>query len=258
MCAHLTASSSYLALTLRNHSPELYKEASRYTLDNYHQWPASELVQLSQSTLLKLERRYVLLPFASSSTYDARSSLTPSAPAAPGSSNVSSSSVLSKPPATTSANPPAQTKLSARASSTRNGVQLGRAPSASGRLNRASFLLANWTRLTRGPGASSTARCALSSPPSLPQLCTCPIRPANRTPVSTSPSLSLLPPLLPKLTRRSLFDRMFGLGILPARSWGSLAARSFGNAEGGIAKNSSSARYFLSVEMGEVGVGKKV
>ncbi|KAK4705782.1 hypothetical protein P7C70_g398, partial [Phenoliferia sp. Uapishka_3] len=37
--------------------PELYKEASRYTLDNYQNWPQEELALLSQPTLLKLERR---------------------------------------------------------------------------------------------------------------------------------------------------------------------------------------------------------
>ena len=42
--------------------PELYKEASRYTLDNYANWDSEELAMLSQSTLLKLERRSVSLP----------------------------------------------------------------------------------------------------------------------------------------------------------------------------------------------------
>ncbi|KAM0754557.1 hypothetical protein T439DRAFT_321591 [Meredithblackwellia eburnea MCA 4105] len=37
--------------------PELYKEASRYTLDNYQNWPPEELAALSPPTLLKLERR---------------------------------------------------------------------------------------------------------------------------------------------------------------------------------------------------------
>ena len=37
--------------------PELYKEASRYTLDGYANWPAEELAALSEPTLLKLERK---------------------------------------------------------------------------------------------------------------------------------------------------------------------------------------------------------
>ncbi|GAA5823127.1 hypothetical protein JCM11251_007495 [Rhodosporidiobolus azoricus] len=40
-----------------NHIPELYKEASRYVLDNFGNWGAEELAILSQETLLKLERR---------------------------------------------------------------------------------------------------------------------------------------------------------------------------------------------------------
>ncbi|GAA6038354.1 hypothetical protein JCM8097_007606 [Rhodosporidiobolus ruineniae] len=40
-----------------NHIPELYKEASRYLLDNYGNWESEELAILSPETLLKLERR---------------------------------------------------------------------------------------------------------------------------------------------------------------------------------------------------------
>lgn len=40
-----------------NFIPELYKEASRYILDNFTVWPQEELAMLSQATLLKLERR---------------------------------------------------------------------------------------------------------------------------------------------------------------------------------------------------------
>ncbi|GAA5988354.1 hypothetical protein JCM11641_003491 [Rhodosporidiobolus odoratus] len=40
-----------------NHIPELYKEASRYVLDNYGNWTSEELAILTPSTLLKLERR---------------------------------------------------------------------------------------------------------------------------------------------------------------------------------------------------------
>lgn len=39
--------------------PELYKEASRYALDNYANWQPEDLATLSQTTLLKLERRFV-------------------------------------------------------------------------------------------------------------------------------------------------------------------------------------------------------
>lgn len=42
-----------------NGMPELYKEASRYVLDGYQNWPVDELAQLTEATLLKLERRYV-------------------------------------------------------------------------------------------------------------------------------------------------------------------------------------------------------
>jgi hypothetical protein len=42
-----------------NNMPELYKEASRYVLDGYQNWPVDELAQLTEATLLKLERRYV-------------------------------------------------------------------------------------------------------------------------------------------------------------------------------------------------------
>ncbi len=76
MCvAHLCHSRSPLAAqpvdnglnlrTLREHRlmslpvcrPELYKETSRYVLDNYSAWPAEDLALLSEGTLLKLERK---------------------------------------------------------------------------------------------------------------------------------------------------------------------------------------------------------
>lgn len=37
--------------------PELYREASRYILDNYAGWTSEELAVLDPSTLLKLERK---------------------------------------------------------------------------------------------------------------------------------------------------------------------------------------------------------
>ncbi|KAI5478447.1 BTB/POZ-like domain containing protein [Pseudohyphozyma bogoriensis] len=40
-----------------NNIPELYKESSRYTLDNFANFSPSELATLSQPTLLKLERK---------------------------------------------------------------------------------------------------------------------------------------------------------------------------------------------------------
>jgi hypothetical protein len=39
---------------------ELYREASRFVLDNPGGWPEQELNTLSSDTLLKLEKRYVL------------------------------------------------------------------------------------------------------------------------------------------------------------------------------------------------------
>ena len=38
---------------------ELYRESSRFVLDNPEGWPEQELNTLSQETLLKLEKRYV-------------------------------------------------------------------------------------------------------------------------------------------------------------------------------------------------------
>ncbi|GAA6003907.1 hypothetical protein JCM10207_006462 [Rhodosporidiobolus poonsookiae] len=46
-----------MRLAEENHIPELYKEASRYVLDNYGNWTPEELAILSPATLLKLERR---------------------------------------------------------------------------------------------------------------------------------------------------------------------------------------------------------
>src|ERR1700677_1112656 len=43
---------------------ELYREASRFVLDNPGGWPEQELNTLSSDTLLKLEKRYVLPYFS--------------------------------------------------------------------------------------------------------------------------------------------------------------------------------------------------
>lgn len=105
-----------------NYIPELYKEASRFALDNYGNWPAEELAILSEPTLLKLERRYALTSL---------SHLALSCPlillitAAPGSSNASSSSVSSKSAGTTPACPTVPIPPCAPNWWTRNGRALG-------------------------------------------------------------------------------------------------------------------------------------
>ena len=40
---------------------ELYRESSRFVLDNPGGWPEQELSTLSPETLLKLEKRYMML-----------------------------------------------------------------------------------------------------------------------------------------------------------------------------------------------------
>jgi len=42
---------------------ELYRESSRFVLDNPGGWSEHELNTLSQETLLKLEKRYAFLSF---------------------------------------------------------------------------------------------------------------------------------------------------------------------------------------------------
>ncbi len=56
-----------------------------------------------------------------------------------------------------------------------------------------------------------------------------------------------------------LFDRMFGLAIQPARSWSTALALHVSRDPGGVSKTSTSARYFLCIEMDghEAGAGRK-
>lgn len=42
--------------------PELYRESSRFLLDNWQGWDPKELDTLSSETLLKLEKRFVCFP----------------------------------------------------------------------------------------------------------------------------------------------------------------------------------------------------
>ena len=48
---------SAMHLAERYHIPDLYKEASRFLLDNFAHWEQAELAVLSETTLLKLEKR---------------------------------------------------------------------------------------------------------------------------------------------------------------------------------------------------------
>lgn len=78
------------------------------------------------------------------------------------------------------------------------------------------------------------------------------------SPLPLSPFPRSLPLTLPPSSpTHSLFDRMFGIGIQSARSWGALTlnglsggggyGRTFGAGQDGIAKNS--ARYFVSIDL---------
>jgi len=43
---------------------ELYREASRFVLENLNGWTEQEMSSLSQETLLKLEKRFVIIEFS--------------------------------------------------------------------------------------------------------------------------------------------------------------------------------------------------
>jgi len=48
---------------------ELYRESSRFVLDNPGGWTEQELSTLSQETLLKLEKRFLLPPNSPAAHY---------------------------------------------------------------------------------------------------------------------------------------------------------------------------------------------
>ena len=79
---------------------ELYREASRFVLDNPGGWPEQELNTLSSETLLKLEKRYVCIL---SLNWDepAAQSLTQLLPDGRGSSNACSNSASCRSPKNT-------------------------------------------------------------------------------------------------------------------------------------------------------------
>ncbi|KAL8293020.1 hypothetical protein RQP46_000714 [Phenoliferia psychrophenolica] len=182
--------------------PELYKEASRYTLDNYHNWPPEELAMLSQPTLLKLERRR--------------------------------SWFLER-----------LLKLGL--------VQTSRdyvcAPTCPDHALCARLVDEKWRSAW-----SSAFRFGTPQPSIIYRSL------RNLEPSLSSPALHLPHTACQAHARlyvADLFDRMFGIGVQTARSWGALTlngtssagglGRTFGPHQDGIAKNS--ARYFLSIDM---------
>ncbi|GAA5859075.1 hypothetical protein JCM8547_003993 [Rhodosporidiobolus lusitaniae] len=206
-----------------NDIPELYKEGSRYTLDNYGNWSPEELAALSPSTLLKLERKRSwflerLLKLAS----------------------LGQQQILREYACHAACQDPASC---ARLVS----EKWGSAFSATFRFGT--------------PQPSIIYRSLRSLEPSLSS-------PALHLPFTSCQNHA-------RLWVADLFDRMFGLGILPARNWttltlGGLPAAASATATssswtssfraGDLANaRSSAARYFLFVEMGEGkdGAGEK-
>ncbi|GAA5918167.1 hypothetical protein JCM6882_002314 [Rhodosporidiobolus microsporus] len=195
-----------------NHIPELYKEGSRYVLDNFGNWETEELSILSQETLLKLERRrswflerllklgqsQILREYACHSTCD---------------------------------DPSRCARLVAE--------KWGSAFSAAFRFGT--------------PQPSIIYRSLRSLEPSLSS-------PALHLPFTSCQNHA-------RLWVADLFDRMFALGIVPARNWASLTLNGLPAAASATTGTSSwsflrsgdsantqknnSARYFLFVEMGD-------
>ena len=264
-----------------NGIPELYKEASRYVLDAYNSI-GEDLAILSPTTLLRLERRR--------SNFLERLL------------KLGQVSILRDYSCHSHCDEPARCAWlvdekwrSAFSAAFRFGtpqpcVPPSLTPSRDEAMSacRCAVAAGGPDGLTRTPraGRSSTAACARSSPRCPRPPSTFLSRPARTMRASGSPSASLLlclpcartpspssrsltrpsPALLPS---HSLFDRMFGLGITPARNWTSLTLNHLPNAGSaalspsasgggggwmravgeGTSSQRNAAKYFLFVEM---------